>query len=43
MKFSLKLLRAAMILAVITLPTCAATTCSKMVASEHVIVGQKGF
>lgn len=43
MTSSLSLSRAAMIATIVTLPACAPTTGSKMIASEHVIVGPKGY
>lgn len=43
MTSSSSLSRAAMIATIITLPACATTTGSKMIVSEHIIVGPKGY
>ncbi len=43
MTSSLSLARAAMMAAIVMLPACATTTGSKIIASEHIIVGPKGY
>lgn len=43
MTSSLSFCRAAMIPAIVMLPACATTTGSKIIASEHIIIGPKGY
>jgi hypothetical protein len=43
MTFSLSLSRAMIMAIIATLPACATPTGSKMIASEHIILGPKGY